>query len=106
MIKAGIVGLGWWGKTLVESAENSDVIRFVSGTTRTMTPEIEAFAKKKGFRLTESYDGLLHHGGVDAVVLARSRSRSPSAKPKMPSPRCARPASRSRSAITAASIRK
>ena len=29
MIKAGIVGLGWWGKTLVESAENSDVIRFV-----------------------------------------------------------------------------
>ena len=35
MIKAGIVGLGWWGKTLVESAENSDVIKFVAGTTHT-----------------------------------------------------------------------
>ncbi len=42
MIKAGIVGFGWWGKTLVEAAEQSDVIRFVSGTTRRVTPEIEA----------------------------------------------------------------
>jgi predicted dehydrogenase len=74
VIKAGIVGLGWWGKTLVESAENSDVIQFVSGTTRTKTPEIEAFAKQKGFRLTESYDGLLGHGGIDAVVLATPHS--------------------------------
>ena len=48
MIKAGIVGLGWWGKTLVESGENSDAIRFVAGTTRTVTPEVEAFAKQKG----------------------------------------------------------
>ncbi len=47
MINAAIVGLGWWGKTLVKSAENSDAIRFVCGTTRTMTPELEAFAKKR-----------------------------------------------------------
>ncbi len=51
MIKAGIVGLGWWGKTLVESAENSDAITFVAGTTRTVTPEVEAFAKQKGLQL-------------------------------------------------------
>ena len=74
MIKAGIVGLGWWGKTLVEAAENSDVIRFVSGTTRTVTPEVEAFAKQKGLHLTTEYDGMLHHGGVDAVVLATPHS--------------------------------
>src|SRR3984885_8628942 len=74
MIKAGIVGLGWWGKTLVESAANSDVIRFVAGTTRTMTPEVEAFAKQKGLHLTETYDNMLHHAGVDAVVLATPHS--------------------------------
>ena len=45
MIKAGIVGLGWWGKTLVESAEGSDAIQFVAGTTRTVTPKVEAFAE-------------------------------------------------------------
>ena len=74
MIKAGIVGLGWWGKTLVESAENSDAIKFVAGTTRTMTPEIEAFAKQKGLHLTQSYDALIGHAGVDAVVLATPHS--------------------------------
>src|ERR1700726_2765364 len=74
MINAGIVGLGWWGKTLVESAEGSDAIQFVAGTTRTMTPEVEAFAKQKGLRLTGSYDGLLGHAGADAVVLATPHS--------------------------------
>ncbi len=74
MIKAGIVGLGWWGKTLVESTENSDAICFTAGTTRTVTPEIEAFAKQKGLRLTASYDELLGHAGVDAVVLATPHS--------------------------------
>jgi predicted dehydrogenase len=74
MIKAGIVGLGWWGKTLVESAENSDAIRFIAATTRTVTPEVEAFVKQKGLRLTADYDGMLHHAGIDAVVLATPHS--------------------------------
>ncbi|HJY16550.1 MAG TPA: Gfo/Idh/MocA family oxidoreductase, partial [Xanthobacteraceae bacterium] len=70
MIKAGIVGLGWWGKTLVESGENSDAIKFVAGTTRTMTPEVEAFAKKYGFRLLPDYGDVLADPNIDAVVLA------------------------------------
>jgi predicted dehydrogenase len=74
VIKAGIVGLGWWGRTLVEAAENSDAIRFVSATTRTVTPEIAAFAKQKGLHLAAEYDGMLHHAGIDAVVLATPHS--------------------------------
>ena len=74
MIKAGIVGLGWWGRTLVEAAENSNVIRFVSATTRTVTPEIAAFAKQKGLHLSAEYDNMLHHAGIDAVVLATPHS--------------------------------
>ena len=73
MIKAGIVGLGWWGKTLVESGENSDAIRFVAGTTRTVTPEVEAFAKQKGLRLTADYQAMLAHD-IDAAVLATPHS--------------------------------
>ena len=74
MIKAAIVGLGWWGKTLVESAENSDAIRFVAGATRTVTPEVEAFAKKNGFRLLENYEAVLADRDVDAVMLATPHS--------------------------------
>jgi predicted dehydrogenase len=74
MIKAAIVGLGWWGKTLVEACENSDAIRFVAGATRTVTPEIEAFAKAKGFRLERDYEAVLADPTVDAVVLATPHS--------------------------------
>src|ERR1700733_15278377 len=74
MIKAAIVGLGWWGKTLVESCEDSDAIKFVAGTTRTVTPEIEAFAKSKGFRLLPNYEAVLADPGIDAVVLCTPHS--------------------------------
>ncbi len=74
MIKAAIVGLGWWGKTLVESADDSDAIRFVAGATRTMTPEVEGFAKKHGFRLAVNYEAVLTDGDIDAVVLATPHS--------------------------------
>jgi predicted dehydrogenase len=74
MIKAAIVGLGWWGKTLVESADNSDAIRFVAGATRTVTPEVEAFAQKHGFRLAANYEAVLADHDVDAVVLATPHS--------------------------------
>ena len=52
MINAAIVGLGWWGKTLVESVQGkSDTIRFTAGATRTVSPEVEAFAKDQEFQL-------------------------------------------------------
>jgi predicted dehydrogenase len=74
MINAAIVGLGWWGKTLVESGEHSDLIRFIAGATRTLSPEIEAFAKEKQLRLAPSYEALLADPAIDAVVLATPHS--------------------------------
>jgi predicted dehydrogenase len=74
MIKAAIVGLGWWGKTLVESAENSDAIRFTAAATRTVSPEAEAFAKQKSLRLAPDYAALLADKELDAVVLATPHS--------------------------------
>jgi predicted dehydrogenase len=74
MINAAIVGLGWWGKTLVESGEHSDVIRFVAGATRTVSPEIEAFAKEKQLQLATSYEALLADPVIEAVVLATPHS--------------------------------
>jgi predicted dehydrogenase len=74
MINAAIVGLGWWGKTLVESGEHSDVIRFVAGATRTVSPDIEAFAREKQLPLAPSYETLLADPAIDAVVLATPHS--------------------------------
>jgi predicted dehydrogenase len=74
MIKAGIVGLGWWGKTLVESAAGSEVIRFVAAATRTISPEVESFTRSKNLKLAPNYAALLADPGIDAVVLATPHS--------------------------------
>ncbi len=74
MIKAAIVGLGWWGRTLVESSEGSDALHVVAGATRTVSPEIEAFAKQKNFRLAKDYAALLADPSIDAVILTTPHS--------------------------------
>jgi predicted dehydrogenase len=74
MIRAAIVGLGWWGRTLVESTAGSEAIRFVAGTSRTLSDEVQAFAGAQGFRLAGSFEELLGDPEVDAVVLATPHS--------------------------------
>jgi predicted dehydrogenase len=75
MINAAIVGLGWWGKTLVEAVQqDSNQIRFIAGTTRTKTPEVVAFAAAQKFELVDDYEALLANPKVDAVVLATPHS--------------------------------
>jgi predicted dehydrogenase len=75
MINAAIVGLGWWGKTLVEAVQHdSDDVRFVAGATRTRTPEVQAFADAQKFELVDTYEALLANPKVEAVVLATPHS--------------------------------
>jgi predicted dehydrogenase len=75
MINAAIVGLGWWGKTLVESVQGtSHDMQFVAGASRTMSPELKAFADGQKLRLHENYDAVLADRSVQAVVLATPHS--------------------------------
>lgn len=74
MINAGIVGMGQWGRTLVESVSGgSDVIRFIAGTTRTASRATD-YARKADLRLYESLSDLLGNDELDAVVLASPHS--------------------------------
>ena len=71
MINAALVGLGWWGKTLIESlAEPSDVMRFVALTTRTKSDDVKDFAKQHNLRLLDDYAAILADPAIDAVVLS------------------------------------
>jgi predicted dehydrogenase len=71
MINAAIVGLGWWGKTLVESlADGSDVMRFSALTTRTVNDDVKSFAAQYKLRLDDSFEAVLRDPKIDAVVLA------------------------------------
>jgi predicted dehydrogenase len=75
VIKAAMVGLGWWGRTLVESVQGtSDKIRFVAGATRTVSPDVTAFCEAQGLRLVPGFEALLDDREVDALILATPHS--------------------------------
>src|SRR5690554_57941 len=70
-----MIGLGWWGKTLVEAVgEDNPHIRFVAGTTRTLSDDAKTFARERGLRLHADYSAVLKDPEVDAVVLATPHS--------------------------------
>jgi len=70
MIRAAIVGLGWWGQTLIEAAGGSPHIRFTVGVSRHPTADIERLAKDHGLRLVHTFEDAVAASDVDAVVLA------------------------------------
>jgi len=75
MINAAIVGLGWWGKTLVESVSGiSDDIRFVAATTRSLSDDAKEFATEHDLELRTSYEDILTDPNIDAVVLVSAQT--------------------------------
>ncbi|MDH3434157.1 MAG: Gfo/Idh/MocA family oxidoreductase, partial [Gammaproteobacteria bacterium] len=75
MINAAIIGLGWWGKTLVEAVSGvSEHIRFVAATTRSLSDDARAFAKEHNLELRESWEDIIADPTIDAVVLVTPNS--------------------------------
>jgi predicted dehydrogenase len=75
MIRAAILGLGRWGRSLVSSVQdNTDDIRFVVGHTRTRA-RAEDFCRTKGVRLVDDFEAILSDPDIDAVVLATPHSQ-------------------------------
>jgi len=74
VIAVAIVGLGRWGRSLVESAQGkSEKLRFVLG----VDPDLGAareFSAKHGVRFTPAFEEALADRSVDAVVLATPHS--------------------------------
>ncbi len=74
MLRAAIVGLGWWGQTLVNAIQGKGEVEFVLGQTRTKS-KAEVFAREKNIRLVDNYDAVLADTSIDAVVLATPHSQ-------------------------------
>jgi len=75
MINAAIVGLGLWGRNLVNHTQGrSPKLRFVAGCTRTPA-KAEAYAREKGFPVGADYAAILADPKIDAVVLATPHSQ-------------------------------
>lgn len=69
-LRAAIVGLGWWGGTLIDAVRDSPHIRFVAAATRKRSQRDQELAAKYGIRLVGSLEELTEDREVDAIVLA------------------------------------
>jgi predicted dehydrogenase len=74
MINAAIVGLGWWGKNLVNAVQGkSERLRFIRGVSK--EPDtVRDFAVAHGFELSTELVDVLSDPRVRAVVLATPHS--------------------------------
>lgn len=75
MIRAAIIGLGAWGKTLVDSVrgEGNDIC-FTHACTRTPDKVVD-YCRDHALQLTARYEAVLSNRNIDAVVLATPNSQ-------------------------------
>ena len=74
MINAAIIGLGWWGKNIVNAVQGkSTQLKFVRGVTKEIA-ETQAFAAQHGIPLSSEVDEVLADPKVEAVVLVTPHS--------------------------------
>jgi len=70
MIKAAMVGLGWWGSTLIDAVEGSNALKFVAVTTRSRSVRDLEIAGAHQLEFVGDLPTLLRRSDIDAIVLA------------------------------------
>jgi predicted dehydrogenase len=73
MLDAAIIGLGWWGKRLIQAAQGSGLIRFARGVT--LEPDLARDLAAGGLTIGTSYEDVLADPAIRAVALATPHSR-------------------------------
>lgn len=74
MLHAAMIGLGWWGRHMVETMAGSDKIRFVRLAAGNPDRHRD-FAESKGIPLSESFEEALEDPTVDTVILCTPHSQ-------------------------------
>ncbi|TCT06688.1 Gfo/Idh/MocA family protein [Aquabacter spiritensis] len=67
MLKVGLIGMGWWGGTLLRVLQGSPDIKIVAATD--IDPAKDALAAERGARFLPSFEAVLDDPEVEGVVL-------------------------------------
>ncbi len=67
MVKAGLIGLGWWGSSLLRMLAGSEALAFLAATD--IDPSRRSVAEHYDAAFLDSFEAVLAHPDVEAVVL-------------------------------------
>ena len=67
MVRAAIVGLGWWGKHIVRRMQDSEKLKLVAALEA--SDAHAAFAAENGLRFTTDWNDVLSDPSIEAVIL-------------------------------------
>jgi len=68
MLNVAVIGMGWWGKTLVSLMQKSPKFHVVKSVKRNPASDAE-FARANGFEIVSDYGAVLADPNIHAVVL-------------------------------------
>lgn len=74
MLRAAVVGLGWWGKQITMCLKDSQHICVTHGVD-VAPATVGEFAREHGLKLTASFDEVLADRAVEAVIVATPHSQ-------------------------------
>ena len=74
MINAGLLGLGWWGKLIIDTLKDSDQIRVTSASSRTMEKH-KKYLEEKKINAFAPYDQMLEEKNIDAIIICTPNSQ-------------------------------
>jgi predicted dehydrogenase len=67
MLNIAVIGLGWWGRIIVDQVRGSDRLRVVR--VADTNPQSESFARERGLPFSPSFEQVLADPAVQGVVL-------------------------------------
>jgi predicted dehydrogenase len=73
MLNIAVIGLGWWGRIIVDLARKSDKLRLVHVTD--VNPQAQAFASERDLPFSTSFEQALADPRVQGVVLCTPHSQ-------------------------------
>ncbi len=69
MLRAAVVGLGWWGRQIIASLQGSERIAVVCGVDVALHG-LAPLAEARNLRLRDRYDAVLRDPAIEAVIIA------------------------------------
>jgi predicted dehydrogenase len=73
MLNIAVIGLGWWGRIIVDQVRGSDKLRVVR--VADINPQSESFARERELAFSTSFDEVLADPKVQGVVLCTPHSQ-------------------------------